>query len=61
MHSITFSRQMGAKGTEIARFVARGLRYDCYDRWEIPGRNHGEAARGTGICPKIVNPWVRLL
>ena len=35
MHFITFSRQMGTKGTEIARLVAQSLQYRFYDTDDI--------------------------
>jgi cytidylate kinase len=35
MYFITFSRKMGTKGTEIAKFVAKELQYDFYDTGDI--------------------------
>ncbi len=35
MYFITFSRQIGAKGTEIAKLVAKELRYNFYDTADI--------------------------
>ncbi|HET6461281.1 MAG TPA: cytidylate kinase family protein [Syntrophales bacterium] len=35
MYFITFSRKMGTKGTEIAKFVAKELQYNFYDTEDI--------------------------
>jgi cytidylate kinase len=35
MHFITFSREIGTKGTEIAKLVAKELQYDFYDSEDI--------------------------
>jgi cytidylate kinase len=44
MYFITFSRKMGAQGTEIARLVAKELQYDFYDTEAIEN-----TAREMGI------------
>ncbi len=48
MHFITFSRKMGARGTEIARLVAKELQYDFYDTEAIE-----TTAREMGILDDI--------